>query len=74
MTKITVDTEFRIEIPLALRASFPAGCVVTIQKSDDGCLLISRPKHSLATLQAATPSDSIIPEWEKMVPVGNESK
>jgi len=74
MTKVTVDTEFRITIPLALRVGFPAGCVVTIQESADGGLLISRPKHSLAALLSATPSDSIIPEWENMAPVGKESK
>ena len=75
MIQVTIDPEFRFTIPKFLRADFPAGCTVTIQRSAKGEILISRSKkHSLEELISATPADSIIPHWENMPSVGLESK
>lgn len=74
MIKVTVDSQFRIQIPQHLRDAFPAGCAVSIEVDPEGRLLISPHKYSLDELLADTPRDSIIREWEAMPPVGKESK
>lgn len=74
MTKVTVDSEFRVQIPQDLRDGFPAGCAVSIEVDAEGRLLISPHKYSLDELLADTPPDSIIRKWEAMPPVGKESK
>lgn len=74
MTKTSVDSEFRIQIPKDLRDGFPAGCAVSIEVDAEGRLLIAPYKYTLDELLAETPPDSIIQEWETMPPVGRESE
>jgi bifunctional DNA-binding transcriptional regulator/antitoxin component of YhaV-PrlF toxin-antitoxin module len=75
MTQVTIDSEFRITIPYYLRAEFPTGRTVTMLRRAKGEILISRlKKYSLEELLSATPTDSIIPDWESMPNAGLESK
>jgi DNA-binding transcriptional regulator/RsmH inhibitor MraZ len=72
MKKVTVDSEFRIQIPQNLRGRFPAGCAVRIEMDSEGHLLISPHKYTLDELLTETPPDSIICNWDAMSPVGRE--
>lgn len=72
MSKVTIDSEFRIQLPPELRERFPVGCTVNIEVDAQGRLLISPHKYSLAELLAETPPDSVLQEWETFDPVGRE--
>jgi DNA-binding transcriptional regulator/RsmH inhibitor MraZ len=72
MTKVTVDSEFRIQIPQDLRDGFPAGCAVSIEIDSEGRLLISPHKYTLDEMLTETPPDSIIRDWDAMSPIGRE--
>ena len=74
MTKTTVDSDFRFQIPKDLRDSFPAGCTVNVELDSEGRLLVSQHKYMLNELLAETPPDSVIHEWDAMPPVGRESQ
>lgn len=74
MTKVTVDSEFRVQIPQDLRDGFSVGCIVSIEVDAEARLLISPHKYALTELVAETPPDSIILEWEDMPSVGRESE
>ncbi len=74
MNKVTIDSEFRIQLPPDLRERFHVGCTVNIEVDAQGRLLISHHKYLLDELLAETPPDSIIREWEAMPHLGRESE